>query len=41
VFRTLPWDRGTRLTDGEVVSGEPAIMLRKRRDPLLVYGPDV
>jgi hypothetical protein len=28
-------------TDGEVVTGDPAIMLRKARKPLLVYRPDV
>ncbi len=26
--------------DGEVVTGDPAIVLRKRRDPLLVYRPE-
>jgi hypothetical protein len=28
-------------TDGEVVTGDPAIMVRKARKPLLVYGPEV
>jgi diacylglycerol kinase family enzyme/membrane-associated phospholipid phosphatase len=27
-------------TDGEVVTGDPAVTLRKRRDPLLVYRPE-
>jgi len=27
-------------TDGEVVTGDPAVTLRKRRDPLLVYSPE-
>jgi hypothetical protein len=27
-------------TDGEVVTGDPEVRLRKRRDPLLVYRPD-
>jgi diacylglycerol kinase family enzyme len=28
-------------TDGEVMTGNPTVTLRKRRDPLLVYRPDV
>ncbi len=27
--------------DGEVMTGDPAVTLRKRRDPLLVYRPDI
>ena len=27
--------------DGEVVTGDPAVTLRKRRDPLQVYRPEV
>ncbi|HEU5384713.1 MAG TPA: phosphatase PAP2 family protein [Streptosporangiaceae bacterium] len=27
-------------TDGEVVTGDPAVILHKRRDPLLVYRPE-
>ena len=28
-------------TDGEVMTGNPAVTLRKRHDPWLVYRPDV